>query len=110
MTDLPSAFAPKFTDVTTATKGMSQEDLQETAAYGSLVDWELVNFLGDHGLSLCRLSFTWRDDEVLLVVKVRRGDLPYVVFVSRPTPRACVRTFVKKVKDNTLALYPDRFA
>ena len=82
----------------------------EMAAFGALLDWEIVNFLADVGLELVRLSFTFKEEETLLVVKVREDGLPYVVFVSRPTPIACVRTFVRKVTNGDLSKYPDRYA
>jgi hypothetical protein len=89
---------------------MSEADLLEAAAFGSLVDWELVKFLARLGWSLSSLSFRFQEDEVLLVAKVLVDKAPYVVFVTSSSPTGCIRAFVRKASSSSLALYPDRYA
>lgn len=97
-------------DVSEAVPHMSEEDRNEMAGFGALVDWELVKLMSRAEWDLVSLSFKWRDDEVLLVGKVKMNGAQYVVFVSRSSPIDCVRTLVRKMRDGALALYPDKFA
>ena len=99
----------RLSDFSASVAGMSPEAVLETAALGSLLDWELVNFCADHGARLVRQSFTYKDDEVLMVIKAVRDDLPYVVFISRQSPRGCVSTFIRKAEAGTLNWYPDKY-
>jgi hypothetical protein len=103
-------FGVSLADVVAGLEGMSEMDMREYAAVGLLLDWQMVNFLRKAGWTLCRQSFTWRDDEVLMVLKVLVDDTPYVVFVSRQSPIHCVRTFVRKMNEGSVPLYPDKFA
>jgi hypothetical protein len=59
---------------------------------------------------LLRLSLSFKDDETLLVVKLLIDGTQYVVFVSRPSPMDCVRTFLRKFRDRTVALHLDKYA
>lgn len=97
-------------EVSEALVHMAVDDRDEMAALGLLLDWELVKFLERQGWSLLSLSFKWRDDEVLLVVKLLIDSTQYVGFVSRQSPISCVRTLVRKMRSKTLAFYPDKFA
>lgn len=82
----------------------------EMARFGLLVDWELVKLMSSKDWELVRLSFTWKDDEVLMVVKLISQGVPYVVFIGRQSPTHCMKTLVRKAREGTLMLYPDRFA
>lgn len=97
-------------DVSPTTRKLSPEDSAEMAAFGMLVDWELGQLAGRQDWVLRRQSFTWKEDEVLLVVKVEVDELPYVVFVSRSSPISCMRTLVRKMRAGTLKMYPDKYA
>ena len=104
------AFSVSLCKISDVVEDLGEADLLELAGLGSLLDWELVKFLAKSGWSLCRLSFTWKDEEVLLVVKVLVDDTPYVAFVSRQNPISCVRTLVRKMNAGDLAIYPDKYA
>lgn len=104
------AFRTLLASFSTVTAKLSSEDLQEAAAMGSLVDWELVKLMSRADWELVRLSFTWKDDEVLMVLKVNVNEIPYVVFVSKESPTGCMRTLLRKFEEKTVALYPDKYA
>lgn len=104
------AFGVSLADCSEVVSNLSSDDRDEYAGLGALVDWELVKFMTRAGWSLLRLSFTYKADEVLLVVKVRVDDTQYVVFVTRESPISCMRTLVRKLREKTLALYPDKYA
>lgn len=101
---------PTLADVSEVVRDMGTADRDAAAGFGSIVDWELVKFLKRAGWSLLRLSFTWKDNEVLMVIKIRVDEAQYVVFVTRESPTHCMRTFLRKLRENAVALYPDRFA
>lgn len=105
----PKNSTTKLAEVSKSAKILSTEDRLEMAAFGALIDWELVNLLGDEGWVMLSQSFRWRDDEVLMVVKMRIDQTQYVVFVSRQSPMDCVRTLVRKMRAGTVAMYPDKF-
>lgn len=104
-----AAFSVSLCDYSSTVSKLDSQDASEYAAFGLLVDWELVNFLGKAGYQLCRLSFTWKVDEVLMVVKLMKDDLPYVVFISRSSPTGCIRTLLRKLESDELNLYPDKY-
>jgi len=89
---------------------LKAEDRDRAAAFGLMIDWKLVKLLADHEYELLRLSFTFKEDEVLMVTKVRQEGTQYVVFVSRRDPMGCMQTFVRRLTEDTLKIYPDRFA
>lgn len=98
-----------LSEVSEVASSLAPDDLVEMAALGSLVDWELVKFLGRSSWALLSLSFRWKEDEVLMVIKVRVDEAQYVVFVSRPSPMGCMRTLVRKMGSGTIPLYPDKY-
>lgn len=104
------AFSQSLCEISDVVEQLTAQDQLEMAALGCLIDWELVKFLDRVGWSLVRQSFTWKDDEVLLVLKVMVDELPYVVFVTRSSPIHCMRTFVRKMKEGSITLYPDKYA
>jgi hypothetical protein len=103
-------FQTSLVDFSEVVADSDSASVAEYAAMGLLVDWELVKFLDRLGWSLLRLSFSFKVDEVLLVVKIRVDDTQQVVFVSSSSPIGCIRTFVRRLRENTLTLYPDKFA
>lgn len=106
----PSGFGLKLASVSEALAGLADEHVHEMAGFGLLVDWELVKFCGRQGWELVSLSFRWKEEEVLLVLKVRIEEALYVGFVSRDSPISCVRTLVRKTRASSLALYPDKYS
>jgi len=103
-------FSTSLGDICHGIDSLTDSDLRENAGLGLLLDWQLVNFLAKQEYQLVRQSFTWKDDEVLMVVKVVKDDTPYVVFVSRQSPISCMRTFVRKMRDGSVSFYPDKYA
>lgn len=91
-------------------QGMAASDRDEMAGFGLIVDWEIVKFFRRADWHLLSLSFRWKVDEVLMVVKFKAGETQYVAFVSRESPIYCMRTLVRKLRENTLAMYPDKYA
>jgi hypothetical protein len=105
-----SPFEVPLIDLTPEVRAMTPPEQFELAAFGQLLDWRLTQFLGSEGWALVRLSFTWEEDQVLMVLKVRVADIPYVVFVSRQSPIGCVRTLVRKMRAGSVGLYPDKYS
>lgn len=104
------AFSTSLFSTSEAAAGLSEEARAEYVGLGILLDWELTKFLARAGWRLVRQSYTLKDDEVLLVIKILVAEVPYVVFISDTSPMGCMRRLVRKLGENTLALYPDKFS
>ena len=106
----PGSFSTSLSRVSEALHDLDEQSVSEMAGLGLLVDWELAKFFRRIDWVLVRQSFTFKEDEVLMVVKIIADQTPYVVFISRPSPIGCMRTLIRKMNEGTLQLFPDKFA
>lgn len=110
MTDSDRPLRKKLLDFSEVVQDLGQDAVLEMAALGSLIDWELAKLLGRSGYHLVRQSFSLKDDETLLVLKVRIDDALWVAFVTRNTPIDCMATLCRKLSEGSIKFYPDKYS
>lgn len=91
-------------------RGMDADAMRGWAALGLVLDSDLWSIFAKAGQELVSISIRQREDEFLLVVKVRADGAQYVGFVGRQNTRLCILTLLRKLDAGTLTLYPDKFA
>ena len=66
--------------------------------------------MGQSGDEFRGLSIAPKGNKWLMTVRVTVDGTPSVVFTCTGTPIACVGSFRKRWEDETLQLFPDRYA
>lgn len=61
------------------------------------------------GLTLQGYSVRESEDDVLLILKVREGDTPYVVFLGSSDTTHCMLKLKRQMRNGGLKLVPDRY-
>lgn len=69
-----------------------------------------VNLLEEVGLAWRGESYKNQGWAVLMVLKVARGNTPYVVFITERTTTACVQVVLRMLGEGLLPLREDKFA
>lgn len=85
------------------------QDSFEMGLWAVLWEYGLWAYMSKLGLELRGYSFTSREDEWLMVLKVTEGDIPKVAFLTALTPAGCMRRAWIRFERGTLELREDKY-